>query len=486
MNKKNSIKRQFKRNMKYKSRKNKKMIGGANCSQYITDSECRADVECLWKMKQKVCEPKVKEKVSAQNTQSKEQQDLQVELEDPQHQEVETQHQEVETQHQEVETQEQQELKPKQQTQFLHGKRPISSRNLPRIFRSVQPDSPIKQGIISLKAKPNPTLSLGPPRVSATSIKRVAPTRSRLENLDLVSPIVASNVNWPLITDVVNVPGDGHCLFHALRAGLRSLRLFDGTAIELRTFIVTQLRELLQNGENLNVIFSIAAEYGRNQDNLTFGAYFESQHATDPIGDAKSRVRTQLKIIAKAKEEYELAQAIVASAPAIDAPPPNAVSSVIKGKIQRPVLNPLTRTLNLKRAILEKAEKDLIKYEAATLTAKTTPLNQQVKEYLDRMAVSAWGTEIEIWMASILFGVTIDVYTLPRDPATNAPLPNGRSISPSNRGELIPLTPLNRHREPHRPTIRLFNGSGATPKGIHYQVIPASISLNEFQHQEEE
>ena len=471
MNKQNSIKRQFKRNMKYKSRKNKKMIGGANCSQYITDSECRADVECLWKMKQKVCEPKVKEKVSAQNTQSKEQQELQVELEDPQHQEVETQHQEVETQ-------EQQEFKPKQQTQFLHGKRPISSQNLPRIFRSVQPDSPIKQGIISLKAKPNPTLSLGPPRVSATSIKRVAPTRSRLENLDLVSPIVASNVNWPLITDVVNVPGDGHCLFHALRAGLRSLRLFDGSAIELRTFIVTQLRELFQNGENLNVIFSGAAEYGRNQDNLTFGAYFESQHATDPIGDAKRRVKTQIKIIAKAKEEYELAQAIAASAPAIDAAP-----RVINGKIQRPVLNPLIRTLNLKRAILEKAEKDLIKYEAATLTAKTTPLNQQVKAYLDRMAVNAWGTEIEIWMTSILFGVNIDVYTLPRDPDTNEPIENGRSTA---AGQMIPLTPLNRHREPHRPTIRLFNGSGATPKGVHYQVIPASISLNEFQHQEEE
>jgi hypothetical protein len=468
MNKKISIKRQFNPYMKYKSKKNKRMIGGENCGQYLTGSECIADVECAWKMRLKKCEPKVKtELINQQQNQQRQSAMHEFVSEQPK---TDEQTQLINTEKQE------QSLKP--QSRFVQGKRPLVSQNFPGVNRPAQVPAvfnvPDKQ---SSRVYTAPTLNLNPPKVNASSIRRVAP--SRIDNLELITPLVAYNANWPLITDVVNVPGDGHCLFHALRAGLRSLGLFNGTAIELRTLIVNRLRILLENGENLDVIFSRAAEQGREIDNLPFGTYFETQHATNPISDAKNRVKSQIKLIAKATEEYELAQALAASAPHDAAP------LVIKGKIQQPVLNPLIRILNLKRAILEKAQKDLIKYQAATQTAVTIPLNQQVKAYLDSMAISAWGTEIEIWMASIIFGVNIDVYTLPRDPGTNAPLHNGKSKSGINRGQLIPLTPLNRNRDPQRATIRLFNGSGATPRGIHYQVIPASISLNEFQHQEQ-
>jgi len=474
MNKKNSIKRLF-RNMKYKSRKNKRMIGGENCSKYITDHECRADVECTWKMKQRVCESKVKQKVQIQKTQQQYEQ-----ADNEQHQMEKTEEHQMEKKEEQPDQQEQTHAQSNQKFQFLHGKRPISSQNFPAVYGRAQPNASIGQVYTSLKAKPDRAITPAsdkPIRKISLVPPRLVPAPSRLDNLELVSPLVSYNVNWPLITDVVNVPGDGHCLFHALRAGLRSLGLFNGSTIELRTFIVTQLRELLQNGENLDVIWSRTAEYGRAEDNLTFGAYFETQHATDPIRDAKDRVKNQINTIAKAKEEYELAQAIAMSVtPDVDPP-------AIKSKIQRPVLNPLTRTLNLKRVILEKAEKELIRYQAATETAVTIPLNQQVRAHLDGMLTNAWGTEIEIWMASRLFQVNIDVYTLPRDPITDAPLKNGKSAVSGQQGQYIPLIPLNRRGDPQRPTIRLFNGSGATPKGIHYQVIPASISLNEFQHQ---
>jgi hypothetical protein len=269
---------------------------------------------------------------------------------------------------------------------IVFGKRSTNvSHNVP-----IQPPKPTlapsKPALVPLK----PTLA--PPKVA------IAPSRPNLDSLPLVEPLIASNPNWPILTDVVNVPGDGNCLFHALRAGLRSLGLYQGTAVELRGLIVRELRNLLKNGDDLSVIFS-SDNYERQstEENLTFGQYFESLHATD-------------------------------------------VSKI--------------------------------------------PLSRQVRSHLDQMASRKWGTEIEIWMTSRFFNVNIDIYTLPRiphpdNPKISIPIPSGREGA-RGTGKYLPLSCLNHDENTSRPTIRLFNASGASATGIHYQVLPASISIDQF------
>ena len=243
----------------------------------------------------------------------------------------------------------------------------------PQIVKPTTLLQPQKPQIVkpTTPSPPFSTKHLQPPRVLIMPVK--PPSRNSLENLPLVDPILAFSDNWPTLTDVVNVPGDGNCLFHALRAGLRSLGLYDGTTPELRTRIVSQLRDLLKNGDDLSAVFGSSSMGESAQNRLTFGEYFESQHATD---------------------------------------------------------------------------------------IRKTPLSQQVKAYLDGMLKNAWGTEIEVWMTSRIFNVNIDIFTLPR----------GNSK----------LTQLNRGEDTSRPTIRLYNASGASAYGIHYQVIPASISIDAY------
>lgn len=235
-----------------------------------------------------------------------------------------------------------------------------------------------------LKTPPMP-VKFNPPKLTIVSPK--VSNRSSLDVLPLVDPYLSFNERWPLITDVVKVPGDGDCLFHALRLGLNSLGLYDGTSQELRTQIVNQLRILLKNGTNLSVLFSNSGIHtGRSVDQLTFGEYFESLHAT---GSAE--------------------------------------------------------------------------------------LSQQVKTYLDEMAAGKWGTEIEIWMASKMFNVNIDVYTLPRYPGTTRPIPTGKIGN-----QFVQLLCLNKNEDVSRPTLRIFNASGASEVGMHYDALPPSLSIEQY------
>jgi hypothetical protein len=100
------------------------------------------------------------------------------------------------------------------------------------------------------------------------------------------------------------------------------------------------------------------------------------------------------------------------------------------------------------------------------------------------MAKGRWGTEIEIWMVSRLFNVNIDVYTLPRipdpkKPKLSIPVVTGRDGA-SGSGNYLPLTCLNYNEDTSKPTIRLFNASGNSATGIHYQVLPSSISIDQY------
>jgi hypothetical protein len=376
---KKSKKRNFKKSYQRIS-KSKKYIGGENCSQYKTESICRSHIpECLWKPMSSKCIDNVnysKEKSHASETLK------------PQS----TQQQETEKHG----------LQLEKEVQTL----PIStSKTSSIVFEKRQPlassvvfgkKQPLASAILE---KQQSTSVTEPPKVKL--LQSLPQKRNPLDNLQLIEPIIAFDKSWPIITDVINVPGDGDCLFHALRAGLRSLGLYQGTTRELRTLIVNELRILLKNGDDLSPIFySDALDRQSAVDNLTFGAYFESQHA---------------------------------------------------------------------------------KY-----ISKKNPLSKQVRSYLDRMANREWGTEIEIWMASRLFNVNIDVYTLPRivdptDPEKKKliPAPSGRN-GPKGTGNYLPLLCLNLNEDTSKPTIRLFNASGASSVGRHYEVLPSSISIDSY------
>jgi hypothetical protein len=355
---KKSKKRNFKKSYRRIS-KLKKYIGGENCSQYTDQAICLSHrPECLWKLFPPKCIDNIQ---------------YIKDISQPQTKESEIKKHTTQT---------------TQQVQSL----PISTTKTSSIvFGKRQPVTSYVPIPLSILKTPQSARVLEPPTVK--SLQPLSQKINILDNLQLVEPFMSSGGNWPILTDVINVPGDGDCLFHALRAGLRSLGLYQGSTRELRTSIVNELRKLLKNGDDLSPLF-YSAELGRRsaQDNLTFGEYYESQHATD---------------------------------------------------------------------------------------IKKIPLTTQVKSHLDQMAANMWGTEIEIWMAARVFNVNIDVYTLPRDPRTKQPLATGK-IMHEGKSQFIPLQPLNTNENPALPTIRLFNASGASPIGIHYQVLPSSISIDQY------
>ena len=364
---KKSKKRNFKKSYRRIS-KLKKYIGGENCSQYTDQAVCTSHrPKCLWKSSQNKCiDNNTYKKETAQASEIyKPIQNLSKESEIKQH-----------------------ETHATQEVPSL----PISTSKISSIvFGKRQPVTSSISIPSTVLKKPQSVQMLEPPTVK--SLQSLPQKRNILDNLQLIDPFMAAEDNWPILTDVINVPGDGDCLFHALRAGLRSLGLYQESSRELRALIVTELRKLLKNGDDLSPFFYTDA-LGRQsaEHNLTFGDYFECQYATD---------------------------------------------------------------------------------------IKETPLSKQVKSHLDQMAANKFGTEIEIWMAAIIFNVNIDVFTLPRDPLTEKPLKTGK-IMREGKSQFLPLQQLNITENTSLPTIRLFNASGASPDGMHYQVLPSSISIDQY------
>ncbi len=58
------------------------------------------------------------------------------------------------------------------------------------------------------------------------------------------------------------------------------------------------------------------------------------------------------------------------------------------------------------------------------------------------------------------------------------PVPSGRA-GPNRTGNYLPLLCLNRNEDKLKPTIRLFNASGASTVGRHYDVLPSVISMEQ-------
>lgn len=364
---KKSKKRNFEKSFRRIS-KLKKYIGGENCDQYKDQYNCVLHKpDCLWKATQNKC---------IDNKSFKNETTQAAEIHKP------TQNYAKEQETKQVQT------KIIQEVQTL----PISNTKTSSIvFGKRQPSSASASIPSTILKKPQSVQLLEPTKVKI--FQTLSQKRNILDNLPLVEPFIAADENWPILTDVINVPGDGDCLFHALRAGLRSLGLYQGSSRELRALIVAELRKLLKNGDDLSPFFYTDA-LGRQskEHNLTFGDYFESQYATD---------------------------------------------------------------------------------------TKKIPLSKQVKTYLDKMASYKFGTEIEIWMAAMIFNVNIDVFTLPRDPLTNKPLETGK-IMLEGKSQYLPLQQLNITENTSLPTIRLFNASGASADGMHYEVLPSSISIDQY------
>lgn len=350
----------------HKKSRTKKYIGGENCSQYKDAETCLMHKDqCLWKFTTKVCigNPMFKKVVDIPKPKLEQHQPTFVKI-SPEKVSI-------------AKEEKKEDILPKPAVPvIIFEKKPSATLN------------PLVKSFCDKKPK--------------DILPSVPLRKPDLNSLPLVDPRIACNDEWPIITDVVNVPGDGHCLFHALRAGLRSLGLFNGNHLELRARIVQELRTRLKNGEDLSMPFSNAAVHeDRSSNVLTFRDYFETQFATN--------------------------------------------------------------------------------------TSKI-PLSKQVKTYLDQMAASKYGTEIEIWMASMIFNVNIDVYTRPIDPdnpikdkKTNF-VDSGR-IYRDGKVVYLPLLCLNLSYNPQLPTIRIYNASGFNPDGNHYQVLPSSISIAQFESQ---
>ena len=81
-------------------------------------------------------------------------------------------------------------------------------------------------------------------------------------------------------------------------------------------------------------------------------------------------------------------------------------------------------------------------------------------KYLEDMRGNAWATDIEIWALHKMFYVNVDVYGPPKLDGT--------------------LLEMNLCEDPNKPTIRLYNESGASTLGLHYDALPASLSLASF------
>jgi hypothetical protein len=379
---KKNVKRHFIRKSKIR-----KFIGGENCGQYIDQTTCvQHRPICLWNFPSKRCIENLEFKKVTEITNPI--QSTEKNLEPKVEPLVETTPSQNITSVKSIIDNPQ----PKQSS-IIFGKRTTSLSHSVPFATSTATTAPKKQTITQTTAP-----IVASKLTTELSKLSVLPRKPDLDNLPLVDPLIRQDQKWPILLDVVNVPGDGDCLFHALRAGLRSLGLYQGTSPELRTLIVSELKSLLKNGDDLSVNFSSDTFYRQSSEqNLTFGQYFETQFATN---------------------------------------------------------------------------------------VKKTPLSKQVKYYLDQMAKGRWGTEIEIWMVSRLFNVNIDVYTLPRipdpkKPKLSIPVVTGRDGA-SGSGNYLPLTCLNYNEDTSKPTIRLFNASGNSATGIHYQVLPSSISIDQY------
>jgi hypothetical protein len=174
--------------------------------------------------------------------------------------------------------------------------------------------------------------------------------------------------------DIVVVPGDGDCLFHAAAIGLNTLGISMETGPMLRQRVADYLKEVFKNGLNDAHGNPILYDDGvvRLEDAFTFRQYIENR------GQAVGNV-----------EEY-------------------------------------------------------------------------LKKHIKDISLSKWGTDIEVWAINRMFPVNIELYSVPSRASIYLDNIAG-DMSTSNR---------------MHPTIRIYNPSGNSAHGLHYDALPASLPVD--------
>jgi hypothetical protein len=145
-------------------------------------------------------------------------------------------------------------------------------------------------------------------------IIKVSKTKGASIKLPVVSkgnseavPIVSGEQKKFRLSDIVKVPGDGTCFFHSIVFGLKTLGLYEGTGHRLRQEVAQYLKDVLDNGNNLDVAYQSGISFsGSQENNLSFRDYLFAMGYVPEGGNAEKFMREYISAISKNKWGTEI------------------------------------------------------------------------------------------------------------------------------------------------------------------------------------
>lgn len=173
----------------------------------------------------------------------------------------------------------------------------VVSRKSPVKEAVVSRKSPVKAAVVSRKSPLKPAVVSRKPTVKPVIISRYAET----------VPIVGGEQKLFRESDIVPVPGDGTCLFHAVVIGLKTLGLYEGTGHTLRQEVAQYLKDTLDNGKNLDVPYQSGTIFSKSKDDdLSFRTYLEISGYVPAGGNAEKFMRDHISGISRNKWGTEI------------------------------------------------------------------------------------------------------------------------------------------------------------------------------------
>ena len=144
--------------------------------------------------------------------------------------------------------------------------------------------------------------------VKPAVVSRKAPVKSAvISTFAETVPIIGGEQKQFHQSDIVVVPGDGTCLFHAAVIGLKTLGLYEGTGHTLRQEVAQYLKDTLNNGNNLDVPYQSGTIFSKSKDNdLSFRTYLEISGYVPAGGNAEKFMREHISAISKNKWGTEI------------------------------------------------------------------------------------------------------------------------------------------------------------------------------------
>jgi len=138
---------------------------------------------------------------------------------------------------------------------------------------------------------------------TAASIKLPAVRRG----FDETVPIVGGEQKNFRQSDIVKVPGDGTCLFHSIVIGLKTLGLYEGTGHTLRQQVAQYLKDIFDNGNNLDVPYQTGTIFSGSEENdLSFRDYLLAMGYVPEGGNAEKFMREHISAMSKNKFGTEI------------------------------------------------------------------------------------------------------------------------------------------------------------------------------------